>query len=62
MAGLFIADKRLASELQHLPEFCVDGDAPPEQFDHAHTLLHEQAACDTHPDFLRKRGVDLSRS
>ena len=44
-------------------EICVaDGDAPPERFDHASTLLPEQVPRDTHQDFLRKRGLDRSRN
>ena len=42
----------------HLVEFCVvDGDAPPERFDHGFTLPREQVPRDTHPNFLRKDGL-----
>ena len=35
-------------------EICVvDGDAPPERFDHINTLIQESVCSDTHPDFLR---------
>ena len=47
---------------QSLEVCVVDGDAPPERFDHARTLLYEQVPRDTHPDFLRKRGLDRSRN
>ena len=41
-----------------LVEVCVvDGDAPPERFDHVFTLPREQVPRDTRLDFLRKDGL-----
>ena len=40
----------------------VDGDAPPERFDHLSTLTDESVFEDTHPIVLRTNGFDLSTS
>ena len=40
----------------------VDGDAPPERFDHERTLTDESVFRDTHPNVLRTNGFDLSQS
>ena len=40
----------------------VDGDAPPERFDHTTTVPSEQVLNATYPDFLRKNGLDPDRN
>ena len=40
----------------------VDGDAPPERFDHERTLTDGSVFRDTHPNVLRTNGSDLSQS
>ena len=46
-----------------IEECCVvDGDAPPERFDHERTLTDELVFRDTHPNVLRTNGFDLSTS
>ena len=42
--------------------FVADGDAPPERFDHAYTLLCEQVPRYTHTNFLRKNELGPSRN
>ena len=46
-----------------IEECCVvDGDAPPERFDHERTLTDESVLRDTHPNVLRTNGFDQSQS
>ena len=42
--------------------FVVDGDAPPERFDHVHTLIGMETIWSTAPNLLTKNGLDPSRS
>ena len=35
----------------------VDGDAPPERFDHVDTMIRALVIFDTKPNFLRKNGL-----
>ena len=42
--------------------FVVDGDAPPERFDHMRTLIGKKATWDTEPNFLIKNGLDPRRN
>ena len=42
--------------------FVVDGDAPPERFDHVHTLIGMETIWSTAPNLLTKNGLDPSRT
>ena len=38
--------------------FVVDGDAPPERFDHVHTLIGMETRWSSAPNLLTKNGLD----